>query len=96
LEKFGIAAHKEAEIYECGPGNVAAGARDYVGWYHFIGAILKDPGTAVKIFAFKPEAADWLVSFDTGTNLALEPLQGLSLVRMEFGTDLPWVLDESI
>src|SRR6266404_2449760 len=92
LNKFCIAVHKEAQTWES--LTKRKGIQFYAGWYHFVGSILKDPRTEIKIPKSERGAADWYVSFCARSDLAMKPLQGLALIQLEFHTEMPWTLDE--
>ncbi len=91
LDKLGIPLHKEAEVYEIGPG-FSPGLRLYGGWYHFVGRIV-NPGAQVKLAS--PGGTVWSVSFAARHDLAPESFRGLPLVQLDFTVELPWVLEEA-
>jgi hypothetical protein len=92
LNKFGIAVHKEAELWES--STTQKGIHFYAGRYHFVGSILKDPGTEIKIPKSERDAAHWYVSFRVRSHLAMQSLQDLPLIQLEFHAEVPWALDE--
>jgi len=90
LERLGIVAAKEAEVYLAAPEG--DGRYRYEGWFHFVGAIERHPGgrrdaplTEVGEFSFYLHEAAALVP---------PTFPGAPLVQLQFQTLAPWVLPE--
>jgi hypothetical protein len=85
FNKLRVNYKRDAETY-CN-GQIEPGLHLYGSWFHFVGAILKEP--------IGPATLDNLtIDFIPDKALAAKAFQNQSLVQIEITVKLPWVLSE--
>ena len=100
FDRLAIDQNKPAEVYTT--GRVESGLHQYGGWFHFVGRI--DSGADAwrqvdkegKSFTgeLEPFADPFDIGFTSRVALLPEPFQGKPVVKLEFQTQIPWVLAE--
>ncbi len=85
FSKLGVDYRLDAEIYHT--ARLEPGLHLYGGWFHFVGAIMKEP--------LGPATLDnFTIDFVPGNALAAEVFQNQRLVQIEITAKLPWVLSD--
>ena len=85
LKKLGVNHKRDAEIYHT--ARLEPGVHLYVGWFHFVGTILKEPIGPATLNNFT-------IDFILNRDLAATAFENHPLVQIEITTKLPWVLSE--
>jgi hypothetical protein len=82
--RLGVVPLTETETYENGPLESAQPLiRLYGGFFHFVGRIVRDPGTGDSDIYFLPERS-----------LLPDAFGAKPVVQVEFSFPVPWVLEE--
>jgi len=96
LEKLGISANREIEIYHM--ARLESGRHIYGGWFHFVGSIISGADAAKKVAenVWQPDLEEtseyFSLGFSSRVALVRDSFKGLPLVELEFTAKVPWVL----
>lgn len=88
---LGVDPERPAEVYGVAPTD--GRTQLYEGFYHFVGAVIEDPG--VRMSRLVAENAEWQIFFHDCHALALPEFGDQPLVQFEFSVRLPWRLPAS-
>ena len=83
--ELGVDYRRDAEIYHT--ARLEPDVHLYGGWFHFVGAIVKEPVGPATL-------ANFTIDFVTNNALAAKVFQNQRLVQIEITAELPWVLPE--
>jgi hypothetical protein len=85
FSELGVDYKRDAEIYHT--ARLDPGVHLYGGWFHFVGAIVKEPIGPATLNNFT-------IDFLPNNALAAKTFENQPLVQIEITAKLPWVLSE--
>lgn len=93
LIQLGIDPHKEAEVSEAGESD--PDTHLYVGFYHFVGIVDRDPGDRMaSVPADEHGRYAWQIFFTPARALIPAAFDDSPVVQLEFQVELPWAINE--
>jgi hypothetical protein len=98
LAQLGISPPWEVEVYQL--YRLPSGLHNYMGWFHFVGAIESGAGawrpiggeSSARTPDFEPLSPTVSIGFHTDVAMIRPSFEGLPIVQVDFSAELPWVI----